>query len=32
MWVIVLFDLPTKTKVERQRYTEFRKFLLEDGF
>ena len=32
MWVIVLFDLPTKTRTERQRYTEFRKFLLEDGF
>jgi CRISPR-associated protein Cas2 len=32
MWVIVLFDLPADTKVARRHYTQFRKFLLEDGF
>jgi CRISPR-associated protein Cas2 len=32
MWLLVMFDLPTKTKTERQRYTRFRKHLLEDGF
>ena len=32
MWLFVLFDLPTKTKKERQKYTRFRNFLLKDGF
>lgn len=32
MWLIVLFDLPTKSKAERKEYTLFRKFLLDDGF
>ena len=32
MWVLVLFDLPTETKVERKTYTLFRKKLLADGF
>lgn len=32
MWVIVLFDLPTETPEDRKHYTEFRHFLLEDGF
>lgn len=32
MWIVVLFDLPTDTKVARKAYTRFRKFLLEDGF
>jgi CRISPR-associated protein Cas2 len=32
MWVMVLFDLPTETKVDRKRYTQFRKELLKDGF
>ena len=31
-WLMVAFDLPTKTKAERKRYTHFRKFLLNDGF
>ncbi|MDB4143117.1 CRISPR-associated endonuclease Cas2 [Akkermansiaceae bacterium] len=31
-WLMVAFDLPTKTKEERKRYTNFRKFLLDDGF
>jgi len=32
MWVIVLFDLPTTTKQERAKYSQFRKFLKKDGF
>lgn len=32
MWLFVFFDLPTKTKKERQKYTRFRNFLLKDGF
>ncbi len=32
MWVIVLFDLPVKTKSQRRKATDFRKSLLEDGF
>ncbi len=32
MWLFVLFDLPTKTKKEKQIYTRFRKNLKKDGF
>lgn len=32
MRVVVLFDLPTNTKAERRAATQFRKFLLDDGF
>lgn len=32
MWVLVLFDLPTETKRNRQVATKFRKQLLDDGF
>ncbi|GAB4141347.1 MAG: CRISPR-associated endonuclease Cas2 [Planctomycetaceae bacterium] len=32
MWVMVMFDLPTDTKLARKKYSQFRKFLLEDGF
>ena len=32
MWVMVLFDLPTETKMERRVAGKFRKALLEDGF
>ena len=32
MWVLVFFDVPTETKIERQRHTQFRKDLLLDGF
>jgi len=32
MWVIVLFDLPTDTKIARKDYSNFRKHLLDDGF
>ena len=31
-WLMVAFDLPSKTKAEKKRYTDFRKFLLDDGF
>ncbi|MDR0801804.1 MAG: CRISPR-associated endonuclease Cas2 [Fluviicola sp.] len=32
MWVMVLFDLPTDTKLERKIAAKFRKTLLDDGF
>lgn len=32
MRVVALFDLPTGTKAERRSATQFRKFLLDDGF
>ena len=32
MWLIVLFDLPVRTKPQRHRATGFRKGLLKDGF
>ncbi len=32
MWVMVLFDLPTTTPKERRAYTQFRAFLLDNGF
>ena len=32
MWVIVLFDLPTTSKIETKNYTRFRSHLLKDGF
>jgi len=32
MWLIAMFDLPTKTRQERKRYTQFRKKLLSEGF
>ena len=32
MWVIVMFDLPTDTKAARRQYSDFRKYLLQDGF
>lgn len=32
MWVLVFFDLPVETKIERSAATGFRKNLLEDGF
>lgn len=31
-WLMVAFDLPVKSKEERKRYTDFRKFLIDDGF
>ena len=32
MWLMVLFDLPVKSKPQRKRATLFRKILLQDGF
>lgn len=32
MRVIVFFDLPTQTYLERRNYRKFRKFLIEEGF
>jgi len=32
MWVLVFFDLPTETAVQRKIYTDFRKRILKDGF
>jgi len=32
MWIMVLFDMPTQTAVERKQYSKFRKSLLKDGF
>ena len=32
VWLFAMFDLPTVTKEERKRYTEFRRVLLQDGF
>lgn len=31
-WLMVCFDLPVLTKAERKRATQFRKFLLDDGY
>lgn len=32
MRLLVLFDLPTGSKAERRQYSEFRKFLIQDGY
>lgn len=32
MWIVVMFDLPVRTKAQRKRATDFRKALLRDGF
>lgn len=32
VWLLVLFDLPVKTKTQRRRYSQFRRRLLEKGF
>jgi CRISPR-associated protein Cas2 len=32
MWILVLFDLPVETKLERKIASDFRKKLLKDGF
>jgi len=32
MWLYVMFDLPVGTKAERKAATQFRKFLLDEGF
>lgn len=32
MWLLVVFDLPTTTKVDKRHYTRFRTQLLNEGF
>ncbi|MEM7303785.1 MAG: CRISPR-associated endonuclease Cas2 [Pseudomonadota bacterium] len=32
MWILVMFDLPTDTKTQRKAATDFRNFLLDEGF
>jgi len=32
MYILIMFDLPTKTKKDRKKYTLFRKQMLDDGF
>ncbi len=32
MWLLTMFDLPTKTPIERRDYSRFRKMLLQNGF
>jgi len=32
MWVLIFFDLPTETKIERKIHSAFRKNLMKDGF
>ncbi|AFN74409.1 CRISPR-associated protein, Cas2 family [Melioribacter roseus P3M-2] len=32
MWILVFFDLPTETALEKKAYARFRKELLKDGF
>lgn len=31
MWVVVFFDLPVMTKIQKTRYRRFRDYLLSDG-
>ncbi|HEV8286393.1 MAG TPA: CRISPR-associated endonuclease Cas2 [Chitinophagaceae bacterium] len=32
MWVLVFFDLPTETKIDKKRYAKFRKEIMANGF
>lgn len=32
MWVLVFFDLPTETSMERKLHAKFRKDIMKDGF
>lgn len=32
MWILVIFDLPTDSKPQRKAATDFRNFLLDEGF
>jgi CRISPR-associated protein Cas2 len=32
MYILVMFDLPTKSKKDRKKYTKFRKQMISDGF
>ncbi|MDB4229939.1 CRISPR-associated endonuclease Cas2 [Paracoccaceae bacterium] len=32
LWMLVMFDLPTDTKLQRSQASKFREFLLDEGF
>lgn len=32
LWILVMFDLPTETRSQRKAATNFRNFLLDEGF
>ncbi len=32
VWLIVMFDLPTKTKPQKRHYHQFHNFLVDEGF
>ena len=32
MWLVVMFDLPVKTKIQKRKYSKFRNSLLSNGF
>lgn len=32
MWTVTMFDLPVKEREERQAYTRFHRFLVQEGF
>ncbi|MGI6525066.1 MAG: CRISPR-associated endonuclease Cas2 [Bdellovibrionota bacterium] len=32
MWILLFFDLPTVSKVEKRQAQQFRKFLIKDGY
>ncbi len=32
MWVLVMYDLPTDSKADRKRASQFRKKIIDDGF
>lgn len=32
MWILIMFDLPTETKMQRKTASDFRKLLIKDGF
>lgn len=32
MWILVMFDLPTETKPQRKAASDFRNFLLDEGY
>lgn len=32
MWILVMFDLPVETKIQRKEANDYRKYLIKDGF
>ena len=32
VWLVVMFDLPVKTKLQKRRYVQFHDFLIDEGF